>query len=35
MADIKILNQFPLSNNAVMKDVQFLLKAPLGKIPKE
>lgn len=34
MADIKILNQFPLSDDAVMKDVQFLLKAPSVKIPR-
>lgn len=35
MADIKILNQFSLSDDAVMKDVQFSLKAPRGKIPIE
>ena len=35
MADIKILNQFSLSDDAVVKDVQFFLKAPLGRIPKE
>ena len=34
MADIKILTQFSLSDDAVMKDVQFFLKAPLGKIPR-
>ena len=35
MADIKILNQFLLSDDAVIKSIQFSLKAPLGKIPKE
>ena len=35
MADIKILNQFLLSDDSVIKSIQFSLKAPLGKIPKE
>ena len=35
MAGIKILTQFSLSDDAVMKDVQFALKSPLGRIPKD
>lgn len=35
MADTKILTQFSLSEDAVIKDIQFQLKAPIGKIAKE